>query len=102
MTVRWFNMQWIYNTVKAMADSREKVIIGGKIDFDSKYGYGLNQPEVFEPYNQQALRIYPVYRTIPGMSSSYLEETMRKAIAVGIDNSEILPKESGALETHRS
>ncbi len=93
LTVRWFNMQWIYNTVKAMADSREKVIIGGKIDFDSKYGYGLTQPEVFESYNQQALRIYPVYRTIPGMSSAYLEETMRKAIDAGIDNSEILPKD---------
>lgn len=93
LTVRWFNMQWIYNTVKAMADSREKVIIGGKIDFDIKYGYGLNQPEVFESYNQQELRIYPVYRTIPGMSSSYLEETMRKAIDGGIDNSEILPKD---------
>ncbi len=92
-TVRWFNMLWIYNSVKSMADKREQVIVAGKVEYDSRYGYSLNQPEVFEPFDQKALKIYPVYRSVPGMSGAYLEETIQKAIAVSVSNSEILPKD---------
>ena len=93
LTVRWFNMHWIYNSIKQLADSGARVIIGGKIEYNDRYGYGLNQPDVFEPYNNEALRIYPVYPAIIGMAPSYLEDTMQKAIAVGLDNSEKLPKD---------
>jgi len=93
LTVRWFNMPWIFREVKQLADSQTKVVIAGKVDYNAQYGYGLNQPEIFEPFHDQTLRIYPVYRAIPGMSETYLEDTMRKAIAVGIANSEILPRD---------
>ena len=93
LTVRWFNMHWVYQEIKSLADRHEKVIIAGKVDFDSRYGYGLNQPEVFEAYNEKLLRIYPVYRSISGMSSSYLEEMMHKALSVGLADSEILPRD---------
>ncbi len=93
LTVRWFNMHWVYQEIKSLADRHEKVIIAGKVDFDSRYGYGLNQPEVFEAYNERLLRIYPVYRSISGMSSSYLEEMMHKALSVGLADSEILPRD---------
>ena len=93
LTVRWFNMHWVYQEIKSLADRHEKVIIAGKVDFDSRYGYGLNQPEVFEAYNEKLLRIYPVYRSISGMSSSYLEDMMHKAISVGLADSEILPRD---------
>ena len=93
LTVRWFNMHWVYQEIKSLADRHEKVIIAGKVDFDSRYGYGLNQPEVFEAYNEKLLRIYPVYRSISGMSSSYLEEMIHKALSVGLADSEILPRD---------
>lgn len=93
LTVRWFNMSWIYQKIKGLAVRNEKVIIAGKVDFDYKYGYGLNQPELFEPYNDQFLRIYPVYRSIAGMAASYLEEMMHKALSIGLAESEMLPKD---------
>ena len=93
LTVRWFNMHWIYQEIKNLAERHGKVIIAGKADFDSRYGYSLNQPEVFEVYNERLLRIYPVYRSISGMSSSYLEEMMHKALSVGLADSEILPRD---------
>ena len=93
LTVRWFNMHWIYSSIKSLADRRARVIIAGKIDFSDKYGYNLNQPDIFEPVSNQTLRIYPVYPAIAGMASSYLEDTMRKAIALSIADSEILPRE---------
>ena len=93
LTVRWFNMHWIYSSIKSLADSQAKVIIAGKIDFSDKYGYNLNQPEVFEPVSEKVLRIYPVYSSVPGMSTSYLEDTMQKAIALGLSDSEMLPRD---------
>jgi len=93
LTVRWFNMHWIYSSIKLLADKRARVIIAGKIDFNDKYGYSLNQPDIFEPVSNQTLRIYPVYPAIAGMASSYLEDTMQKAIALGIADSEILPRD---------
>lgn len=93
LTVRWFNMNWKYQEIKSLAERKEKVIIAGKADFDSRYGYSLNQPEVFEAYNERLLRIYPIYRSVSGMSSSYLEEIMHKAISVGLADSEILPRD---------
>ena len=79
--------------VTATCERHGKVIIAGKADFDSRYGYSLNQPEVFEAYNERLLRIYPAYRSISGMSSSYLEEMMHKALSVGLADSEILPRD---------
>ena len=93
LTVRWFNMHWIFQKIKDLASRHEKVIIAGKLDFDSRYGYGLNQPEIFEPYREQILRIYPVYRSINGMAASYLEEVMHKALSIGLTSSEILPRD---------
>ena len=93
LTVRWFNMHWIFQKIKDLASRHEKVIIAGKLDFDSRYGYGLNQPEIFEPYREQILRIYPVYRSINGMAASYLEEVMHKALSIGLASSEILPRD---------
>jgi len=93
LTVRWFNMHWIFQKIKDLAERHEKVIIAGKLDFDSRYGYGLNQPEIFEPYREQILRIYPVYRSINGMASSYLEEVMHKALSIDLASSEILPRD---------
>lgn len=91
MTIRWFNMHWIYNSLKPLSEKRAKVVIAGKIEYSENYGYSLNQPDVFESIQGQALRIYPVYSSIAGMSSRFLEDTMQKAIGIGISESENLP-----------
>ena len=92
MSVLWFNMPWIVNQLRPLAERRQRVIIAGKIDCNN-YGYSLVQPDIFEPYDDNVLRIYPVYRAISGMSSAYLEETMRSAISTGLQGSEVLPRD---------
>ena len=70
VTVKWFHMMWFQREVRHLAENRAEVIVAGKVDFNSQYGYGLSQPEIFEA-GTKALKIYPVYRAIPGMSTEY-------------------------------
>ena len=92
VTVKWFHMMWFQREVRHLAESRAKVVVAGKVDFNPQYGYGLSQPEIFEA-GTRALKIYPVYRAIPGMSTEYFYEKMKRAVSVGIAGSEILPKD---------
>ena len=92
MSVLWFNMPWRVNQLRPLAERRARVLIAGKIDCNN-FGYNLVQPDIFEPYADKVLRIYPVYRAISGMSSAYLEETMRSAISTGLQESEVLPRD---------
>lgn len=92
VTVKWFHMMWLQREVRHLAESRTKVIVAGKVDFNPQYGYGLSQPEIFEA-GIKALKIYPIYRAIPGMSTEYFYEKMKRAMSVGIAESEILPKD---------
>ena len=92
VTVRWFNMPWYFREVSAMAANKTRVIIAGKVDYNSTFGYGISQPEVFEQ-DRNTLRIYPVYRAIPHMSADYLYEKMSAAITLGLADSEVLPRD---------
>lgn len=92
-SVLWFNMPWIINQIQPLANGSAEVIVAGRFDFNPNYGYSVVQPDIFEPYNKDALRIYPVYRSISGMSASYLEETMRLALCTGLSSSEMLPRD---------
>ena len=93
LTVRWFNMHWILNSIKPLAEKHAVVVIAGKVEYSEKYGYSLNQPDIFEPVEGKSLRIYPVYPAIAGMSSRYLEDTMQKAISLKLQDSENLPED---------
>ncbi len=92
VTVRWFNMPWFFREVSAMAANKARVIVAGKVDYNSTFGYGLSQPEVFEQ-DRNTLRIYPVYKAIPHMSADYLYEKMNAAITLGLADSEVLPRD---------
>ena len=92
VTVRWFHMNWFQREVRHLAEDRAKVIVVGKVDYNPQFGFGLSQPEVFEP-DSRALKIYPVYRAIPGMSSEYFNGKMSKALTIGVKDSEVLPAE---------
>lgn len=92
ITVRWFNANWMYSQIYKLAEGHTKVIIVGRVDFNEKYGYGMSQPEVFEPC-EESLKIYPIYKSISGMSKSYLYDTIADALRVGAADSEILPRD---------
>ena len=101
VTVRWFHMNWFQREVRHLAEDRAKVIVVGKVDYNPQFGFGLSQPEVFEP-DSRALKIYPVYRAIPGMSSEYFNGKMSKALSIGVKDSKVLPddlrKASGRID----
>lgn len=87
--VRWFNMRWAYNRLKLF--ERQTVVIAGKVEYSEQYHtYSVNNPEVFD-FVKQGLGIYPVYKSVPGMSYDYLTKKMAEAIRVGILDSENLP-----------
>lgn len=86
--VRWFNMAWAFRKLKEL--ERQMVIVIGKVEYSEQYHcYSVNNPEAFDIKN--VLGIYPVYKSIPGMSYEYLLKKMHEAISVGILGSENLP-----------
>lgn len=92
ISVKWFNANWMYHQLYMLAEGKAKVVAVGKIDYNDRFGFSLNQPEVFEQC-EDSLKIYPIYKSVPGMSKNYLYETMVDALRIGTANSEILPRD---------
>ena len=91
LSVFWFNQHWIYHKLSAL--SGQTVVAVGKIDYNEQYdNYSMSQPEVFD-FPGNALGIYPVYRSIAGMSTEYLTEKIEKALALGRLESENIPED---------
>lgn len=87
--VIWFRSMWIYSRIRSLIN--KSIVVVGKVDYSDKFGYSIVQPEVFD--YETALGIYPVYRSIPGMSTEYLQEKMQAALNVGLTGSEIIPED---------
>ena len=90
--IRWFNATWMYRKNCAMVDHTVTVI--GKAEFNEQYqSYSVIQPEVFEISDIDVLGIYPVYKSVPGMSYEYLTGKMQDALDTGLLESENLPED---------
>lgn len=90
--IRWFNATWVYRKICAMVDHTVTVI--GKAEFNEQYqSYSVIQPEVFELSDIDVLGIYPVYKSVPGMSYEYLTGKMQDALDTGLLESENLPED---------
>lgn len=90
--IRWFNATWMYRKICAMVDHTVTVI--GKAEFNEQYqSYSVIQPEVFEISDIDVLGIYPVYKSVPGMSYEYLTGKMQDALDTGLLESENLPED---------
>lgn len=79
ITVRimWFDT-YLYD--KLSEYKGKDVIVGGMCN-NTDWGRQIINPELIEPYSENALRIYATYRKIPGMSIQYLENVMNHALA---------------------
>ena len=90
--IRWFNATWMYRKICAMVDHTVTVI--GKAELNEQYqSYSVIQPEVFELSDIDVLGIYPVYKSVPGMSYEYLTGKMQDALDTGLLESENLPED---------
>ena len=91
VNVIWFNSVWFYNKVRLYHG--KDIVTAGKIEYSERFNsYSLIQPDIFDA-PEIALGVYPVYRSISGMSTEYFTEKMRDALSIGLLNSEILPED---------
>lgn len=64
----------------------------GKIEYNPQFrNYTMSGPELFEPLTQDVKKIYPTYKSIPGMSQDYLAEKMKLALSMPDSLKETLP-----------
>lgn len=95
--VYWFGQGWMYQ--QARAYTGKTVVIAGKVDVHPTLGLSVRQPKLFGADN--LLRIYPVYKTIKGMSADYLTGKIGEAMKIAGLDSEMLPRDlvnrTGAL-----
>ena len=90
ISVLWFHAQWMYPRIRAMVNRAVTII--GKVDYNPIFGnYSVIQPEAFDTAN--CLGIYPVYRSVPGMSTEYLLDKIKLALDQGLAESELLPQD---------
>ena len=88
--VFWFHSQWNYQNISAQKG--KTVYIIGKAAYNGKYQqYTITQPEAFSSVD--CLGIYPVYKSVPGMSTDYLTEKIGLAMMHGAADSEMLPED---------
>lgn len=90
VNVWWFGAgSWRYRQVSQLVGCTAYVFGKAEYSFDYK-SYTITHPEVFD-IAPNSLRIYPVYKTIPGMAYSYLTEKMAAALKECRLESEMLP-----------
>lgn len=88
--VLWFHSQWMARQLREYIN--HIVVAIGKIEYSERYGnYSMIQPDVFD--YDSCLGIYPVYKSVPGMSTEYFTGKMARALNVGLMESEILPRD---------
>ncbi len=88
INVIWFRSQWMYGKIRDFVN--RVVVVAGKATYNEQYNsYSIAQPELFD--TEDCLGIYPVYKNIQGMSVDYLTDKVKKALAVGMAGSEIIP-----------
>lgn len=75
----WFNADYLISTLRAFTG--KEVLICGRFTYSFDYdAWSCANPDVFTDDIRNAMRIYPVYPKIRGMSQEYLEKSMDSAL----------------------
>lgn len=90
----WFNQGYLYDKYRELA--KQDVLVCGKVTTvpatDRYEGYlQVVAPTIFERYYQGALRIYPNYKKIKGMSEEYLQRCISQAITASMPVHDTIP-----------
>ena len=96
--VTWFNMEYRFSQISSMRGC--SVVVGGKVELFDYVGnngpvryWSVTSPALFDYATQDAMRIYPSYKKIPGMAEEYLTDKIGKAMAAFQPVAENLPLE---------
>lgn len=74
-TVRWFGMAYLWESIQSLPF--KEVVFCGKVVYDQKFGYSINNPFSFKIKESYKGRIVPIYPKMKGIS----EENLKKMIA---------------------
>lgn len=78
--VYWFGQKLIYKTFQGVYPGTQYFVAGkAKYNYFAK-NYTINSPTVFTRYIPGCEKIYPIYKKIPGMSDTFLRESIEKAL----------------------
>lgn len=86
----WFNQAWRHPEVSFAV--RRRVLICGKLKYDSTYDLYSTTPDVFTCDIKSGMKIYPEYKSIPGMAYSYITDRLECALMTDAARNEILPE----------
>lgn len=73
LTVTWFD-RFRYARLKQLEG--KTVIVAGNFSSSENWGKQIVNPDVFDEYKDDSLRIYPVYKKIPNMSDDYFMDIL--------------------------
>lgn len=92
VNVTWFNQEWKMSQLDPYEG--KKVFIAGKATYDSTYmNYTIIHPEIFTANIKDAMKLYPVYPKIAGMSVDYLTQKINAALMTDEAYREVLPED---------
>lgn len=77
LTVTWFD-RYKYSKIKQVEG--KTVIVAGNFNNSENWGKQMTNPDVFDEYRDDSLRIYPVYKKIPNMSEEYFMDVLNTCI----------------------
>lgn len=81
--VRWFGQAYQYESLRNL--TFQEVVICGKIAFDSKYGYSITNPSIFQLKLNFKPKIIPIYGKIKGVSEENLKKLIKEAVNTSTD-----------------
>lgn len=77
MTITWYHQNYL--SAKFIKD--REYIFYGRVDYNPKFGYSISSPGYYDTNTDKALTPLPVYGKVPGMSSEYLSDCIKTALA---------------------
>lgn len=103
--ITWFNQGYLSEMVERSV--HKNVFVVGKVTYNAEYNnYQICAPEVYDTRIEQAMRIYPVYSKIRGMSFDYLTEKITKGlkypVVFNVPYPDEIAKEAGYCDTSRA
>lgn len=58
----------------------QRVIVGGMLNYDPKYGFSITNPDVISSEITYHMNVKPVYSSIKGVSDSFFDSTLKHAL----------------------
>lgn len=91
LVITWFNQNYLQD--KYSYQINKKFFLAGKVSYNEVFKqYEVSSPDIFDANISAAMRIFPVYKKIQGVSQEYLTGKIKDGIDIASATKEILPR----------